>query len=260
MKFDRNTVLGFVILALLFFGYFWTTSRENAANNRKKEREQFVADSIAKTKIDTLAVKQDSIKIEKEKTFANTRVFNNAADSVEHLVSIENNLIKVTLTNKGGQVKKVELKKYRGQDSSLVKLAGTDFDKITYKIFTGNNNNGTTETGDIFFPKIDSVNNADGSKTISFTLAAKASSGTSITHEFILKKDEYMVDFNIKLTGANKLFTGGDMNLSWQYAAAQQESDISYEKQNTQIGYVKNGSFDYHTIGKRHRKDFNESV
>lgn len=260
MKFDRNTVLGFVILALLFFGYFWTTSREQAANRKKIAREKFVTDSIAKTRIDTVAVKQDSIKVEKEKTLVNTGVFNNAADSVEHLVSIENDLIKVTLTNKGGQVKKVELKKYRGQDSSLVKLAGTDFDKISYRISTGNNNNGTAETGDIFFPKIDSVNNADGSKTISFTLSAKDSSGTSITHEFILKKDDYLIDFNIKLTGANKLFTGGDMNLSWQYAAAQQESDIAYEKQNTQVGYVKDGSFDYHTIGKRNSKDFNESV
>ena len=260
MKFDRNTVLGFVILALLFIGYFWTTSREQAANRKKIEREQFVTDSIAKTRIDTIAVKKDSLKIEKEKTLANTGVFNNAADSTEHLVSIENDLIKLILTNKGGQVKKVELKNYRGQDSSLVKLAGTDFDKISYRISTGNNNNGTTETGDIFFPKIDSVNNADGSKTISFTLAAKDSSGTSITHEFILKKDEYLVDFNIKLTGTNHLFSGGDMNLSWQYAAAQQESDIAYEKQNTQIGYVKDGSFDYHTIAKRNSKDFNASV
>ena len=120
MKFDRNTVLGFVILALLFIGYFWTTSREQAANRKKIEREKFVTDSIARTRVDTIAVKQDSIKIEKEKTLANTGVFNNAADSIEHLVSIENDLIKVTLTNKGGQVKIVELKKYRGQDSSLV--------------------------------------------------------------------------------------------------------------------------------------------
>ena len=260
MKFDRNTVLGFVILALLFLGYFWTTSREQAANRKKNERAKFVTDSIAKTMIDTLAVKEDSIKVEKEKTIANTGVFNNAANSIEHLVSIENDLIRVTLTNKGGQIKKVELKKHRGQDSSLVKLAGTDFDKISYRISTGNNNNGTAETGDIFFPKIDSVNNADGSKTISFTLSAKESIGTSITHEFILKKDEYMVDFNIKLTGANNLFMGGDMNLTWQYAAAQQESDVDYEKQNTQVGYVTDGSFDYHTIGKRSSKNFTESV
>ncbi|HEY6062406.1 MAG TPA: membrane protein insertase YidC, partial [Chitinophagaceae bacterium] len=264
MKFDRNTVLGFVILALLFFGYFWTTSREQAANRRKNEREQFVKDSIARTRIDTSAVKKDSIKFEKEKTLANTGVFKNAADSTEHMVSLENDLIKVTLTNKGGQVKKVELKKFRGQDSSLVKLAGSDFDETSYSINTGNGANQTTsKTSDLFFPTIDSATNADGSKTISFTLSAKDSSGTSIKHEFILKKDDYMVDFNIKLTGANHLFTGGEMNLTWKYSAAQQESDIAYEKQNTQVGYVKDGSFDYHSVykhGGTDSKNFNESV
>jgi YidC/Oxa1 family membrane protein insertase len=258
MKFDRNTVIGFVILALLFFGYFWTTNREQSANRKKNEREKFVKDSTANSRKDTIALKQDSIKVEKEKTLVNTGVFKNAADSTERLVTIENDLIKVTLTNKGGQIKKVELKNFKGQDSSLVKLAGSDFDKISYTISPATNT--TAQTSDLFFPKIDTAANADGSKKISFTLAAKDSSGTSITHEFILKKDEYMIDFNIKLTGANNLFSGGDMNLSWQYAAAQQESDISYEKQNTQVGYVKDGSFDYHTIAKRSGKDFNESV
>ena len=72
-----------------------------------------------------------------------------------------------------------------------------------------------------------------------------------------------MVDFNIKLTGADKLFSGGSLNLSWQYAAKQQESDLSYEKQNTQISYVKNGSFDYHSAykhGGAYSKDFNAPV
>ena len=31
MKFDRNTVIGFVILAALFFGYFFYTNQEQAA-------------------------------------------------------------------------------------------------------------------------------------------------------------------------------------------------------------------------------------
>nr|HQU56222.1 YidC/Oxa1 family insertase periplasmic-domain containing protein [Chitinophagaceae bacterium] len=70
----------------------------------------------------------------------------------------------------------------------------------------------------------------------------------------------YMIDFNVKMTGANQLLDQGTMNLTWQYAAKQQESDISFEKQNTQVGYVKDGSFDYHTIGRRKSKEFDESV
>ncbi len=261
MKFDRNTVIGFVILALLFFGYFWTTSREQEKVRKQRLAEQQVQkakeDSIAKLRKpveDSLNRVTDSVA-----RIKNAGSFQGAADTVERTRILENDLIRVTLTNMGGQVKKVELKKYRGMDSNLVRLAGTDFDKLSYRISTGDVN-GTAETGDLLFPQIDSATNTDGSKKISFTLSAKDSSGTSITHEFILKKDDYMVDFNIRVNGANKLFSAGDMNLSWQYAAAQQESDISYEKQNTQVGYIKDGSFDYHTIGRKSKKNFEETV
>jgi YidC/Oxa1 family membrane protein insertase len=69
-----------------------------------------------------------------------------------------------------------------------------------------------------------------------------------------------MLDFDVQLNGANKLLTQGVMNLSWQYTAAQQESDIDFEKQNTQVGYVEDGEFDYHTIGRRSSVNFSAPV
>ena len=110
----------------------------------------------------------------------------------------------------------------------------------------------TAETGDLFFsaPAI----TKDGDNTIvSFTLPFDSLSAIGITHQFIVKKNDYMIDFNVQLNGADKLLNQGNMNLSWQYEAAQQESDISFEKQNTQIGYVEDGDFDYHTIGRSGR-------
>ena len=162
--------------------------------------------------------------------------FQNAVNGTEQLVYAENESIKVAFTNKGGQPKWIQLKNFKNQDSSLVKLAGSDFDKISYTINTGAII--TAQTGDLFFNKIDSVKNPDGSKTVSFTLRSADSTAASITHQFILKRDDYMVDFNVLLNGADKLLTQGILNLNWQYSAAQQESSISFEKQNTQIGYV----------------------
>src|SRR5690606_1168211 len=46
----------------------------------------------------------------------------------------------------------------------------------------------------------------------------------------------------------------------WQYSAAQQESDIPFEKQNTQVGYVEDRDFDYHTIGRRDDVNFDKNV
>jgi YidC/Oxa1 family membrane protein insertase len=69
-----------------------------------------------------------------------------------------------------------------------------------------------------------------------------------------------MIDFTVKMGGAEKILSGGTMNMLWQYAAAQQEGSLSYERENTQIGYVKDGSFDYHSMFKRSSKEFNDAV
>jgi YidC/Oxa1 family membrane protein insertase len=262
MKFDRNTVVGFVVLAALFFGYFYFTNQQQSAYRKKKAEEakilQLKEDSIKlvnKPKEDSLNKIKDSVD---QKQI--TGIFKDTLKGTEQIVTLQNKLIKVTFTSKGGQPKKVELKNFKGQDSNLLQLASSDFDKISYTINTGKTaNGGSAQTSDLFFSKIDSSSN-EGSQTISFTLLAGDSSGAYITHEYTLKPDDYMIDFNVKMNGANTLLTQGTMNLTWQYAAAQQESDISYEKQNTQVGYVQDGSFDYHTIGRKSSKNFNEAV
>lgn len=262
MKFDRNTVIGFVVLAALFFGYFYYTNQEQAAFRKQKAKEEFVKDSIAranKPPVDTLAQKIDSARADTIRKLANAGGFKDAANGSEQLVYAENELMKITFTSKGGQVKKVELKEFKGLDSNLLRLAASDFDKISYPINTAANQ--SAQTADLYFSKIDSSKNTDGSKSIWFTLKSSDSTASSaITHKFTIKPKDYMVDFNVELIGADKLLTQGNMNLSWQYAAAQQESDIDFEKQNTQVGYVEDGSFDYHTIGRKSSKDFDEPV
>ncbi|HRE38458.1 MAG TPA: membrane protein insertase YidC [Chitinophagaceae bacterium] len=262
MKFDRNTVIGFVILAGLFFGYFYFTNKQQSEYRKqqaeKQKREKAIQDSINlvnKPKQDSLSRIADSVaKITKVGSFQAA-----IKDTTEKLVVTENELIKVTFTNKGGQVKKVELKKFKGLDSNEVKLAASSFDKLGYAINTGNNT--TANTAELYFNAAEPVKNADGSQTIAFTLqSSDSTASTAITHKFTIRPNDYMLDFTADLTGADKLLTQGNMNLTWQYAAAQQESDIDFEKQNTQVGYVKDGSFDYHTIGRRSDKNFDKEV
>ena len=262
MKFDRNTVIGFVILAALFFGYFYYTNQEQSAYRKQKAKEEFVKDSIAKANKppeDKLAQKIDSARADTMKRIASAGSFRDAANGTEQLVYTENEYLKLTFTSKGGQVKRVELKDFKGQDSNLLQLAATDFDRLGYTINTATNQ--TAQTADLYFTGIDSAKNADGSKSIWFILkSSDSTASSSITHKFTIKPKDYMIDFNVELVGADKLLTQGSMNLSWQYAAAQQESDIDFEKQNTQVGFVKDGSFDYYTVGNRSSKDFDESV
>jgi len=259
MKFDRNTILGFVILAALFLGYFIYTNKEQSAYREKQAAEQTrkkaIEDSLSlinKPVQDSIARTQDSVI-----RSTNAGGFQATADSTERLVEMENNLMRITFTNKGGRVKKVELKNYKGLDSNLVRLAATDFDRISYTINTAPGK--TDHSSNLYFSRVDSVRNPDGSKMISFGLISP-DSATGLVHQYIVKPDEYMIDFSIQLNGADKLLTNGLLNLDWFYTASQQESDLSYEVQNTQIGYIKDGSFDYHTIGRRSSKTFEKPV
>ena len=72
MNFDRNTVIGFVVLALLFFGYFYYNNQEAAKYKLENARKEFVKDSIAKANkpVDTLAQKKDSTTADTQRVVA----------------------------------------------------------------------------------------------------------------------------------------------------------------------------------------------
>ncbi len=68
MKFERNTVIGFVILAGLFFGYFYFTNKQQSEYRKqqaeKQKREKAIQDSINlvnKPKQDSLNRIADSV-------------------------------------------------------------------------------------------------------------------------------------------------------------------------------------------------------
>ena len=257
MKFDRNTVIGFVILAGLFFGYFYYTNKDQAEYRKRQAREQAIKDSTTLAnapKVDSAVARRDSIQTDSVNQIAKAGVFHGAGSGTEQIVYLQNNVFKIAFTTKGARPKYVELTKFKDMDSGRVHLAASDFDNISYQINTSNTT--AAPTSDLYFTKIDSARLPDGSQTISFTLAADSNSTSSIVHKYTIRPDEYMVDFDVDIAGANQLLSNGIMNLTWNYSAAQQESDLTFEKRNTQIGYVQDDEFDYHTIGRRSDKDF----
>lgn len=153
MNFDRNTVLGFVLLAVLFFGYFYYTNMEQAAYNKAKARQQFVQDSIAKANrplVDTVAASTSMAKADSALRATAAGYFVAAADGVEEMQTVENQKMKVVFTNKGGQVKSITLKEHAqyGQDKP-VELSATSFSRFGYSVNTGLNR--TAPSAELFF-------------------------------------------------------------------------------------------------------------
>ena len=257
MKFDRNTVLGFVLLALLFFGFFYFNNQEQARVLKNRAIKDSIENaSKPKIKVDTSVQKTDTSHLSAPQIANVTGQFQKQMVGSEQLAYAENDLVKVAFTNKGGQIKWVELKKFKDQEKKLVKLASTDFDKIDYRIKGDSGQVGNIT--DFYFTPGSVVAKGDSVQTITYTLGD--SSGRSITHEFVLRKDDYMIDFNVKLNKANTFIDNETMNLQWQYRAKKQEKDLSYERTNSQMGYVMDDEFDYFTVGRRSDVQFDKPV
>lgn len=255
MNFDRNTVVGFILLAVLFFAFFYYTNQQQASLAKQKTYQDSVThvkDSIAKfnQQKNSPVTKADSNNL----AAIDSNLRFPQVQGTEQLTTVENDLIKVVFTNKGGQPKSVELKKFKGPDSTNVKLAATGFDKIDYSL--KENGNKTDTISGLFFSGGEITKEGDN-QVITYQLQGK--DGSLVTHKFTVKPD-YMIDFDLSISGVNQLLSNNTLFITWQNKAVQQQKDLSYEKQQSQIGYREDGDYDHSSAMKSSSEEFKKAV
>jgi YidC/Oxa1 family membrane protein insertase len=244
MKTDKNTIIGFVLLGVLFFLFFWYTNKQQAAAVATEKQKQ---DSIARVEatkikpIDTATARLDSVRFDSASKVTMAGNFQTAAAGTEQTIAVENELIKATFTSKGGMLRSVQLKKFNSFDSTPVVIGGHSTDKLGYSINTAPNQ--AAQTSELFFAPSAITKNAEGSQVISFTLASAA--GQNIVHQYTIRPNDYMIDWNISMNGAQQLLVNNTLNLNWEMLIKQQQQDIHYERQQSRLSFYEDNKFDY---------------
>jgi YidC/Oxa1 family membrane protein insertase len=245
---DRNMVIGFVLLAVLLFLYLFLSTKSSQELQRQRQNE---LDSIARIRT------RDSIAALKPLAPANPADTGSQAQPVvqtEQPLVVENEVLRITFSNKGGQPKAVELKKYVSNNNGKpVVLNGTSFDKFSYPVNTGPQQ--VSQVSELFFSPGTVKRNPDQSQTVSFILSQN---GGTVEHQFTIKPNAYLVAWNVQLNGADRLLTQGAFNLVWQAQPVQHEKDVVYERQQTNICFYEDNDFDY--IMSRSSKLFEKPV
>lgn len=229
---DRNTVIGFVLLAALLFLYLFLSTKSTQELQVQEKKRQ---DSIALEK-----KHQDALKAANDTTHILAGDSNVVVPAKEQVLTVENDVLRIKFSNKGGQPASVELKNYKSFDSTPVKLGANDFDGISYSVNTGQGQ--SAQISELFFTPGTVTKNADNSQTVSFSVPV---AGGSILHQYTLRPSSYMIDWNIQMNGADRMLTQGAFNLIWQSQPVQHEKDVAYERQHTNICYFEDGDFDY---------------
>ena len=231
---DKNTVTGLVLIGILLIGfsYFSRPSDEEQAAMQRYN------DSIT-------VVKQQEAALEAKKTAAlanetqkvntadSNSVFFQSANGSEQVTTIENNLIKLSVTNKGGYVNSVLLKNYKGQDKQPLVLFKENDATLNFNFY---NKEEVIQSKDYYFQ---AVNQTDS--TLTMRLAADSTSYIDFVYK--LHNDSYMVDFSIQATGMQgKLANTNYVDIQWAQRARQLEKGFTYENRLSELMFKYSGN------------------
>ena len=234
---DKNTITGFVLIVLIMAGSYFLLKPSDA--EMKKER--LVQDSIKRAKAAAAIVKTTKPDTSKKAvTIADSALkkipFGVATVGSEQFVTLENKELRVKLSNKGGRVYSVELKKYK------------TFDKKPLILFDGENNHfGLTfraqdkniNTDELYFTP--SAQNLTVAEKDSSTLTMRLSYSPTqyIDYIYSLKGTGFKLGLTIKSTGLDNVMANSNtFNLDWQASLPKQEKDMKQERQYSSVYYL----------------------
>ena len=241
-KLDLNSIIGF---ALIFGILIWImyqnqpSEKQIATDKAKKELVEKEATQKAKAvaPVATVATAAgDSSKlVALQATLGNFAYSASLPSAKEAFTTIENDLIKITIANKGGVITEATLKhqerfkKGSGELVSLIKDHNSDLN-ITLQT----QDNRSLATKDLFFePTLSKVGDNQ-----MVTMRLKAGANEYLEYQYSLKPNDYMVGFGIRSQGLNKIInTSKPLDLEWNLKAFRNEKSISYEKRFADIHY-----------------------
>lgn len=250
---DRNQVIGFVLLAILLFAYLFISTKNSQELQKQK---QIFEDSVARVKTAHAANARNADSVTNKIIISkDTTPFGQAFSGTERLTTVENDVMSVTFSNHGGQPKAVTLKHFNAYDSAPVRLINPAADnRLSYTINTASN--ASKPVTDLYFEDAQVTKNSDGSQSIDFKLPTPA--GESLTHHFVIRPGEYVVDWDVQIGNQDKLFTQGNFNLNWHVQLMKTQKSVLYEKRLADVCFSEDNSFDY--ISRNLEKSFEKPV
>ncbi|MBS2100057.1 membrane protein insertase YidC [Carboxylicivirga linearis] len=239
---DRNSITG-IILIVLIFGFFtwWNQPSDEELAEQKRVRDSIAlveqqnaeaerqakaaADLAEETKV---VEEKDSATIAQEKS-SRYGLLADAAEGEQSFVTLENDVMKLTLSNKGARVYSVELKEYKNYDESPVILMDGDKNRFGFK-FTHSSR--FFHTNDLYFTALPQTS----SNKVDFVVNAAEG---KLVFSYELPENSYMVDFNIATQNLGNVIatSNGSLDIDWDMEVPAQEKGVGFERRYSGIYY-----------------------
>ncbi|MFJ1380535.1 membrane protein insertase YidC [Capnocytophaga canimorsus] len=236
-KLDFKTILGFgLIFVLLIWVMYNNRPTEEELAKQKAEKEQIASEkqqatSALQNERNTLTLPTDSLSRANYAASLGAFAYSATLPTAEQGQTIlENEDVKILVSNKGGQITEVLLKNYKTYDNQPVYLVKEDNALFSLQFTTSTNH--SLQTENMFFEP--SLTQEQGKNVLSMKL--KSSENQYLEYIYELKDTGFLIDFSVRSQGlANVINTTKPIALDWQMTTRRMDKSVTYENRYTQL-------------------------
>ncbi len=237
---DKNTIIGFALIAAVLFGFTWFT--QPTAEELAAQRTQ---DSIASVSRQQAAEQRQVAEVQRKvKAIENaladtTALFHNALTGDAKTVTLQNEKLALTFSTKGATVQQAVVKNFKdvGEKHDLTLFDTQSAQRLTFTLITKEAN---ISTADLYFNDYSVKGN-----TATFTAHDRQSRSITITYTL---GEDYLLHCSIVANGMQGLFAPSThtIDINWQENARQLERGFNFENQHASLTYhFSDGGTDY---------------
>lgn len=237
-KLDINSIIGFVLIfGILIYMFYQNRPTPEELEAQKAKQEQVEAERKAAETVvpentatrDTQVDLQDSTAVANYKNTIGAFGFTQPSEGTTKL---ENEVLYLEISNKGGQIIEARMKQFKTYDSIPVYLVKAGNAQFGLRFSTSDNR--VLHTKDLYFEPTLSTS---GENQV-LSMKAKTGANQFLEYRYEMKPNDYMVDFTIRSQGLNGTFnTSQPIELQWDLKGIRHNKSITYENRYTRLTY-----------------------
>ena len=230
---NKNNIIGFTLMALVLIGFSIYNQPSDAEIAEMRKQDSLAnAANIANEK--AIEAQKQAAEAQKAQALTEaqndtTALFHKALNGTADSIVLKNSHVELTLSTKGGVVKKAKVFNFKDLDGSeSVTLFDGDDQDMNFML-AGKTTN--IVTSDLYF----TPSNISDSTV---TMTALAGNGGQVVFNYVLGKD-YMLHMEFKTTGLSGLFAPNykEVDIEWRDKCRQHEKGFTFENQYSTLTY-----------------------
>ena len=247
-KLDLNSIIGFVLISGILIWMLWSNAPtpEEIKEKEKKEQLEKQAKEVNKETSPVVAnpVADSTKNVAAQAQLGSFGYSATLPSATEAVTEIKNEVLSLKISNKGGYIVDATVLGFDQFEKNSKKAVQIIKDNnASLDIALNTTDNRTLHTKDMYFePKL----TTEGENQV-LTLQLKAAPDQFLEYRYVLKPNEYMLDFAIRSQGLEKVVnTSKPLDLEWQIKTYRNEKSVSYENRYSEIVFeYEDGKDDY---------------